>query len=133
MSEQRPRLSGPLPLLALTVLVFTALCAFGPAAVKVSWLTPTTHDFGDIGQGKPVLFSFRLRNDGTEPLVIENVRPACGCTTPDWPREAIAAGDTATITVTYNARTKGYFYKLVKVYFKGRSAAEKLYLEGYVL
>jgi hypothetical protein len=108
------------------------LLSLAPASGPVTWLTPTEHDFGDIMQGEPVRVDFRLRNDGDEPLVIDNVRPSCGCTTPDWPREPIFPDSTATIAVAYNAKIKGYFRKQIKVFFDGRGAAEKLFVEGYV-
>lgn len=102
------------------------------ATIQVEWIGPTEHDFGDIVKGEPVRHAFVFRNEGNDPLVIDNVRTTCGCTTPGWPREAIAQDSTGTIEVEYSARTAGAFHKLVKVYFKGRRKAEKLYISGFV-
>jgi hypothetical protein len=38
------------------------------------------HDFGKVKQGVALTFIFKFKNDGDERLVIQNVRPSCGCT-----------------------------------------------------
>lgn len=74
------------------------------------------HDFGKIPQGKPVTYSFEVKNTGTAPLVISNVQASCGCTTPEWDREKpIAPGATASIKVGYNAQAEGPFTKPVTI------------------
>ena len=37
-------------------------------------------------------FIFEVANTGTTPLKLDNVQASCGCTTPEWNREAIPAG-----------------------------------------
>ena len=49
----------------------------------------TTYDFGANPQGTPVSCEFVFKNVGTEPLVLQNVKASCGCTTPFWPKEPI--------------------------------------------
>ncbi len=114
---------------AIVFLFFTSFLSSGP---DIHWLTPTEHDFGDIIKGTLVEYAFEYRNDGQEPLTIDNLRPSCGCTTPDWPREAILPDSTGTIKVVFSARMPGNFRKLIKVYFSGQRKAEKLYVSGYV-
>ena len=41
---------------------------------------PTFFDFGRVPYGPPVEHVFRIRNDGTAPVVIRDVLPSCGCT-----------------------------------------------------
>ncbi|GAA5026879.1 hypothetical protein GCM10011506_12940 [Marivirga lumbricoides] len=66
----------------------------------------TEHDFGDITQGDVVEHIFKFENTGTEPLILSNVQTTCGCTAPSWPREPIAPGETAELTVKFNSRGK---------------------------
>lgn len=74
------------------------------------------HDFGKIPQGKPVTYSFEVKNTGTAPMVISNVQASCGCTTPEWDREKpIAPGAIALIKVGYNAQAEGPFTKPVTI------------------
>ena len=111
------------------LLLFTFILGADPI---VTWNNPTTHDFGDIDHKKPVQHEFSFTNISEEPFVIDNVRVACGCTSPDWPKEPILPDSTATITIEFDAEMKGYFYKWIKVYFSNQRKAEKLYIEGFV-
>jgi hypothetical protein len=99
---------------------------------SIEWLTPETHDFGDIEQDKPVFHEYKFKNTGEEPVIISNVRPSCGCTAPNWEETPILPDSTASISIEFDARESGYFNKLIKVYFHGKRKAYKLYIEGYV-
>ncbi|RAJ11175.1 uncharacterized protein DUF1573 [Chitinophaga skermanii] len=50
-----------------------------------------------------------VKNAGTEPLKIENVRVSCECLKVDWPKEPIAAGATKNIIVEYELKRTGPF------------------------
>jgi len=76
----------------------------------------TTHNFGTVTQGESVEFEFAFRNTGTAPLEVRNVRPSCGCTAPDWTREAIAPGGTGRIQARFNSAGKmGHQRKTITV------------------
>lgn len=98
----------------------------------ITWIGSTEHDFGDLAHLKPVAHTFRFKNISDHPLVIDNVRPACGCTTPDWTTRPILPDSTAEIKIEYDARDQGYFRKSIKVYVSGQRKAEKLWIEGFV-
>jgi hypothetical protein len=72
-------------------------------------------DFGKIPQGKPVYTDFVIVNTGITPLKLDDVHASCGCTTPEWSREAIPAGGSAKIKVGYNAAAEGYFEKPITI------------------
>lgn len=60
-----------------------------------------THDYGEVymhGDGNCV---FKYSNIGNEPLILTEVRASCGCNLPEWRREPLPPGDTATIRVRY--------------------------------
>ena len=80
-------------------------------------LRETQFDFGKIAQGKPVTHVFEVTNTGNEPMVLENVQASCGCTTPEWSKEPIAAGASQQITVGYNAATEGPFEKSITIFY----------------
>src|SRR5512138_2993537 len=73
------------------------------------------YDFGAIPQGKPVFHFFTIGNNGMTPLRLENVQASCGCTTPEWNKEPIAAGGTDKIKVGYNAAVEGAFEKFITI------------------
>ncbi len=68
--------------------------------------TETSYDFGEINEGEIVEHVFTFTNTGDEPLMLSDAKGSCGCTVPKWPREAIAPGETASITVQFNSKNK---------------------------
>jgi hypothetical protein len=74
-----------------------------------------THSFGKIKQGVPATYVFTFKNVSDEPVVIESAVAGCGCTTPEYPKGAIAKGGTGKIKVTYNAEALNTFTKQVTV------------------
>ena len=66
----------------------------------------TRHDYGVIEQGEKVSHIFTFTNTGNEPLILSNVKPSCGCTTPSWTREPIAPGSTGEIHVEFDSKGK---------------------------
>jgi len=80
-------------------------------------LKEASFDFGRIPQGKPVTHVFIVSNTGKEPLMLENVQASCGCTTPEWSKEAIAAGGNSEIRVGYNSASEGSFEKTITIFY----------------
>lgn len=69
---------------------------------SIQWLD-SARDFGKITQGQKLAVSFKFKNTGSKPLVIESVKPQCGCTVADYPREPIAPGQEGEITGEFNS------------------------------
>ncbi|MBX2900842.1 MAG: DUF1573 domain-containing protein [Cyclobacteriaceae bacterium] len=76
-----------------------------------------TYDFGEVVEtGGNVDYDFVFTNLSTRPFRIVSVNPSCGCTTPGWTKEPIAAGGTGFIKVSFDPRGKpGYFSKTLTV------------------
>jgi hypothetical protein len=81
---------------------------------KVKFAT-TEHDFGNQAQGKPVSYDFEFTNTGNEPVVLENVKASCGCTTPIWTKEPVMPGKKGNIKAQYNMAREGSFRKSITV------------------
>jgi hypothetical protein len=81
-------------------------------------------DFGSIPQGKPVYHFFDITNKTNAPLKLENVSASCGCTTPEWNRQPIAAGATDKIKVGYNAAAEGHFEKFITITYNGNQTKQ---------
>ncbi len=65
------------------------------------------YDFGTVKDGEKVTKIFKFTNTGKEPLVITNATASCGCTVPDWPKDAIAPGKTGEIKAVFDSKGKG--------------------------
>ena len=101
------------------------------AAADAIVLGETQFDFGKIPQGKPVTHVFTFTNTGKTPLSLENVQASCGCTTPEWSKDAVAPGETSKITVGYNAANEGQFTKTITITYNG-SQNKQLLIKGEV-
>ena len=75
------------------------------------------HDFGDIKEEDgPAIVEFSITNRAARPISILSVKPSCGCTTPDWTKEPIAAGGTGFVKASFDPRGRpGYFNKTLSV------------------
>jgi hypothetical protein len=101
-------------------------------ASGIAWKS-TTIDFGKIEQGKPVSAEFEFTNPTMVPLIINNVRPTCGCTIADYPKEPILPGKTGKIAVTYNAAASGAFTKTIVVTTNATEGNTSLVIKGEVV
>jgi hypothetical protein len=79
-----------------------------------------SHNFGTVIEGQIARYEFKFTNEGTDPLVLENVHASCGCTTPKWPREPIAPGASEMIIAEFNSNGRpGTFNKQITVNSNG--------------
>jgi hypothetical protein len=126
-------LAGTVTLHAQTAAPNGQATAAGSAAAIAFKEANNTHDFGTIPQGTPVTYNFSFTNSGKAPLTLSSVQPSCGCTSPEWPKEPIAPGKSATIKVTYNAAALGTFNKTITVVSNSASNPTTiLYIKGEV-
>ena len=113
--------------LALLLLAASAVSAQGRLAFETD-----RHDFGRVEEGGVPSVTFRFTNAGDAPLRLESVEAACGCTTPSYPHEAVAPGETGEIAVAYDSNGRpGPFEKAVYV-VAGEAGAATLRISGVV-
>jgi len=92
----------------------------------------TKHSFGKIRQHVPASFTFTFTNKSSKPVIIEFATAECGCTTPEYSKEAILKGKSSDIKVTYNAENPGTFSKKVNVKFVNVAQPVVLTIDGEV-
>ena len=90
------------------------------------------YDFGTIQKGENVEHVFKFTNTGRAPLVITNATSSCGCTVPDAPKEPIAPGETAEMTVKYNGSGNGQVTKTVTVSANTEKGKEQVKIKAFV-
>ena len=73
------------------------------ALTTIEWLD-SSKNLGKINEGQQLQITFRFKNSGDKPLVIQSVRPACGCTVADFPKEPIAPGKEGQITGAFDSK-----------------------------
>ena len=74
-------------------------------------------DFGEIQEGTYAKHVFSFTNIGDKPLLLKEVKPACGCTASEWTREPVLPGESGKVTAVFNSRGYGgrSFHKSITV------------------
>jgi Protein of unknown function (DUF1573) len=64
------------------------------------------HDFGVVTEGQKVTYTYKFKNTGQAPLIVQNAAPSCGCTVPDWTREPIPVGGSGFVKAEFDTKGK---------------------------
>ena len=94
----------------------------------------TVHDFGEIKEENGnVSYKFEFTNTGSEPLIVQNVVPSCGCTTPSWTKKPVMPGEKGFVAAAFNpANRPGHFDKYVTVQSNASESSLRLRITGKV-
>lgn len=119
-------------LLAVCTAMFANISAHGESA-KIKF-DNTLHDFELITEdGGRVSHSFAFTNTGDAPLVIIDVTTNCGCTVAKYPQAPIMAGESGTITITFDPKgNPGEFAKEIVVKSNAKKKKTRLHIKGMV-
>lgn len=91
------------------------------------------YDFGTVLEGEIIDTSFILTNTGKSDLIITDAKASCGCTVPEWPRNAIKPGENAMVRVKFNTSGKpNRQVKTVTLYTNTTKGREVLKVKGMV-
>ncbi|MFM6975768.1 MAG: DUF1573 domain-containing protein [Sphingobacteriaceae bacterium] len=92
-----------------------------------------SYDFGQITEGERVAYDFYFTNTGKTPLIITSAAATCGCTVPEYPREAVEPGQKGHIHVVFNSTGKsGMQNKVVTLTANTYTGTQELHLIGDV-
>ncbi len=64
----------------------------------------TTHDFGNVKYPGEYLYTFKFKNTGNVPLIVESATASCGCTVPNKPEDPILPGETGEMDVIFKPK-----------------------------
>jgi len=91
------------------------------------------YDFGTVDEGKKVVYAYKFKNEGKNPLVIESAKPSCGCTVPTFPKEPIAPGGTGEIVAEFDSQGRpGEANKTITITANTEPTTTVLTLKGTV-
>ena len=93
------------------------------------------HDFGTFKEedGK-LAYSFEFVNAGNQPIIINQVRSSCGCTSPDWSKQPVAPGKKGFIKATFDPKNRpGPFNKSITITANTNPAITILRIKGNVI
>jgi hypothetical protein len=116
------------------VLALVVLSQGAASAQGVLTFEKDTHDFGNIPEGPVAVYEFKVKNTGNQPVIISHVQASCGCTTPEWTKEAILPGKTGFVKAGYNSAGRpGVFTKSLAVTSNGTPDSQTLFIKGTVV
>ena len=93
----------------------------------------TVYDFGTIEEGEVIEGAFKVKNAGKTDLLITEVNPSCGCTTPDWTKDAIKPGETGEIKFKFDSKgRKGTQNKSITIKSNAEKVVEVIRIKGVV-
>jgi|GEM_PF-503612 hypothetical protein len=91
-------------------------------------------DFGKIKSGEVVKHEFTFTNTGKHPVVIENVKPACGCTAIEYSEEPVPPGEKGKIKAQFDSAGKsGPQMKHITIIYNGDPKIIRVTFSGEVL
>lgn len=102
------------------------------SAYPVMSFDETQFDFGEIVQGTHVEHMFAFTNTGDAPLVITRASSSCGCTIPEFTREAIAPGERGELLVKFDGSGRGTVSKNITVYTNTEKGNEMLRIRASI-
>jgi hypothetical protein len=119
--------------ISVVCMVFAFSAGLVNAQPKITF-EKTEHNFGSFLEAAGVqTTTFKFKNTGNAPLIVNNVRASCGCTTPKWTRDPIAPNGSGEITVSYDPKNRpGAFTKSVTVGSNAENATVNLTISGQV-
>lgn len=90
-------------------------------------------DYGKIALNADGVRTFKFKNVGKSPLVINDIKSSCGCTVPKKPAGPIMPGDSGEIEVKYATNRAGGFSKSITVASNADEPVKMLQIKGIVL
>lgn len=64
------------------------------------------HDFGTIREGQVVEYTYKFKNTGAAPLIIQAAQGSCGCTASDWTKAPIPVGGSGFVKAKFDSNGK---------------------------
>ena len=74
--------------------------------LPVAQFETVEHDFGTVAEGQKVSYTYKIKNTGEAPLIIQSAQPSCGCTVPKWTQEPIPVGGNGVVTAEFDTNGK---------------------------
>jgi hypothetical protein len=91
------------------------IAADTPNFTQIQWID-SVYNFGTIEEGAQIQVRFKFKNIGNKPLYLTEVKAGCGCTTPDYTKEAIEPSKEGWINGVFDSKNQmGEVHKYIMV------------------
>jgi hypothetical protein len=102
---------------------------------KTSMSVDLVYDAGDVMRGEMIDATLKIKNTGSYPLVIGEVKGSCSCTVAEKPEAPIAPGDEGTIKahITTKAASPGMLAKTVNILANTEPSRTEVVIKANIL
>lgn len=119
----------------INLLFILLLSAFSAVSAKpVLVLSESVVDFGEVnivdGSQTKMLV---VKNEGDEPLVLNQVSSTCHCVEPEWSIKPISPASTDSIKIVLNPDMSGVISKKLVVYSNAKNKRTAFRVKAYVV
>lgn len=110
-----------------TISIIMLLSVIAVAQPKIEVVSGETHDWGLVQlTDSPLKTKVQIKNVGNEDLVIEKVKPSCGCTTAPLDKDVLKPNETANIDVELKVSHAGPISKNIRISSNDPSGPTKI-------
>lgn len=89
--------------------------------------------FGGITVGDTIKLSYHFQNISQETIFIDNIQSTCGCTVPNWTKQAIQPNQKDSFEVEFHSKEQqGHVHKLLVVDYHGGTKPSNQYHDTLV-
>ncbi|MGE7776561.1 DUF1573 domain-containing protein [Chitinophaga sp. NPDC101104] len=96
-------------------------------------ISETKIDIGEVNRNQSPKATFKIRNIGKKPLLIQDLRVGCTCTSADWPKKPILPGEETVVSLTYKAAKEGTFTQSAYLLTNAFNSSIHITISGYVM
>jgi hypothetical protein len=89
-------------------------------------------DLGEIIGQKTYSIKFEYLNNTDKPLVIEDVKSSCSCSTPKWNKIPLEKGQSDELTIMFTPESTGYIMRTIMVFYNQSKEPIKLTFKAFV-
>jgi hypothetical protein len=72
----------------------------------IQWIDKINQSLPKIKEGEVIEVTYRFKNIGSKPLIVQNVSASCGCTVPEKPEQPILPGMEGLIKAKFDSHGK---------------------------
>lgn len=93
-----------------------------------------SYNFGEVTAGTQVIHSYRFKNIGAIPLMINQANASCGCTVTEFPKEPILPNENEVIKVIFDTQGRsGNQIKKINIFANTYPSQNILELKGQII
>ncbi len=114
-------------------ILFTFSCMIGTVSAQSLKPMQSAMECGQMLFKHPSTYSFTVRNTSQQPTQIKSIDTGCGCTKATYPEMMIPAGESITVSLTFDGKQLGHFARNIRIYDTSSDTPAEIEVRGQVV